>query len=56
MTRTNGPLALAFHAVFIAFILAPLVVVILVAFTPESYLSIPTTKPSRIRQSLSAAS
>jgi putative spermidine/putrescine transport system permease protein len=44
VTRTNGPLALAFHAVFIAFILAPLVVVILVAFTPESYLSIPTTK------------
>jgi putative spermidine/putrescine transport system permease protein len=44
MTRTNGSLALAFHGLFIAFILAPLVVVILVAFTPESYLSIPTTK------------
>ncbi|MCC6468294.1 MAG: ABC transporter permease [Alphaproteobacteria bacterium] len=43
MTR-NGPLALAFHAVFIAFILAPLIVVCLVAFTPESYLSVPTTR------------
>lgn len=37
----NGPLALAFHAVFVAFILAPLVVVVLVAFTPEGYLALP---------------
>ncbi|MSO77787.1 MAG: ABC transporter permease [Alphaproteobacteria bacterium] len=44
MTRRNGPLALVFHAAFIAFILAPLVVVCLVAFTPEAYLSIPTTR------------
>lgn len=41
MTR-NGPWALAFHGLFVAFILAPLVVVCLVAFTPEGYLSLPT--------------
>lgn len=40
--KTNGPLALAFHALFVAFILAPLVVVILVSFTSEGYLSLPT--------------
>lgn len=39
----NGPLALIFHTVFVAFTLAPLVVVCLVAFTPEAYLSLPTT-------------
>jgi putative spermidine/putrescine transport system permease protein len=44
MSGRNGPLALLFHAAFIAFILAPLVVVCLVAFTPEAYLSIPTTR------------
>jgi len=38
----NGPLALAFHTVFIAFIVAPLAVVCAVAFTPEGYLSLPT--------------
>jgi len=38
----NGPLALAFHALFIAFILAPIVIVCAVAFTPEGYLSLPT--------------
>ncbi|KLK90464.1 ABC transporter permease [Microvirga vignae] len=38
----NGPLALAFHAIFVVFILAPIVVVCAVAFTPESYLSLPT--------------
>ena len=38
----NGPLALIFHALFVIFTLAPLVVVCLVAFTPESYLSMPT--------------
>jgi putative spermidine/putrescine transport system permease protein len=42
MTR-NGPLALAFHALFVVFMLAPIVVVCLVAFTPEGFLSIPTT-------------
>lgn len=39
----NGPLALIFHTLFIIFTLAPLVVVCLVAFTPESYLSLPTS-------------
>jgi putative spermidine/putrescine transport system permease protein len=38
----NGPLALVFHALFIAFILAPIVIVCAVAFTPEGYLSLPT--------------
>jgi putative spermidine/putrescine transport system permease protein len=42
MTR-NGPIALAFHALFIAFILAPIVIVCVVAFTPEGYLSLPTS-------------
>ncbi len=38
----NGRLALAFHCVFVAFMLAPIVVVCAVAFTPEGYLSFPT--------------
>jgi putative spermidine/putrescine transport system permease protein len=38
----NGPLALAFHTLFIAFVLAPIVIVCVVAFTPEGYLSLPT--------------
>lgn len=38
----NGPLALLFHAFFIVFMLAPIVVVCLVAFTPEGFLSLPT--------------
>jgi putative spermidine/putrescine transport system permease protein len=38
----NGPVALVFHALFIAFILAPIVIVCVVAFTPEGYLSLPT--------------
>jgi putative spermidine/putrescine transport system permease protein len=38
----NGPIALVFHALFIAFILAPIVIVCAVAFTPEGYLSMPT--------------
>ena len=40
--RRNGPLALAFHTVFVIVMLAPIVVVCLVAFTPEGYLSLPT--------------
>lgn len=40
MTRLS-PFALLFHVFFLAFILAPLVVVVLVAFTPEGYLSFP---------------
>jgi putative spermidine/putrescine transport system permease protein len=38
----NGPLALVFHAAFVVFMLAPIVVVCAVAFTPEGYLSFPT--------------
>src|SRR4029079_7134070 len=40
--RTNGPLALTFHTIFVIVMLAPIVVVCLVAFTPEGYLSLPT--------------
>lgn len=39
----NGPWALLFHAVFVTFMLAPIVVVCCVAFTPEGFLSFPTT-------------
>ena len=38
----NGWLALTFHTLFIIFILAPIVVVCVVAFTPEGFLSYPT--------------
>lgn len=38
----NGPLSLVFNAVVVAFILAPLVVVCWVAFTPYSTLTLPT--------------
>jgi putative spermidine/putrescine transport system permease protein len=37
----NGPLALSFHALVVVFMLAPLAVVCLVAFTPENTLSLP---------------
>jgi putative spermidine/putrescine transport system permease protein len=37
----NGPLALVFHTLFVTFMLAPIVVVCLVAFTPEGFLSLP---------------
>ena len=37
----NGPFALLFHALVVAFTLAPLVVVCLVAFTPANTLSVP---------------
>jgi putative spermidine/putrescine transport system permease protein len=37
----NGPLALAFHALVVSFMLAPLVLVCLVAFTPADTLSVP---------------
>ncbi|HET7410486.1 MAG TPA: ABC transporter permease [Paracoccaceae bacterium] len=37
----NGPLALAFNALFVAFMVGPLVVVIGVAFTPEGFLEFP---------------
>ncbi|XUM22402.1 ABC transporter permease [Bradyrhizobium oligotrophicum S58] len=39
----NGPLALIFHAVFVVFMVAPILVVCWVAFTPEGFLSIPIT-------------
>ncbi|MGJ5042886.1 MULTISPECIES: ABC transporter permease [unclassified Bradyrhizobium] len=39
----NGPLALIFHAVFVVFMVAPIVVVCWVALTPEGFLSIPIT-------------
>ncbi|KRE17497.1 ABC transporter permease [Bosea sp. Root381] len=39
----NGPIALIFHGLVVAFVLAPLVVICLVAFTPENTLRIPTT-------------
>jgi putative spermidine/putrescine transport system permease protein len=38
----NGPLSLAFHGLFMAFLLAPVVLVCLIAFTPEGYLALPT--------------
>lgn len=40
----NGPLALLFNALVITFMLAPLVIVCVVAFTPENTLTIPTTE------------
>jgi putative spermidine/putrescine transport system permease protein len=38
----NGPVALVFHALFIGFIVAPLAIVCVVAFTPLGYISLPT--------------
>ena len=40
----NGPLALVFHALFVLFMVAPIAIVCVVAFTPTGYLSIPTTE------------
>lgn len=40
--QKNGPLALFYHALFITFTLAPLVVVGAVAFTDQGYISLPT--------------
>lgn len=42
--KRNGPLALAFHTAFVLFMVAPIAIVCVVAFTPEGFLSIPTTK------------
>ena len=42
----NGPFSLLFHALFIGFILAPLVIVCVVAFTPLGYISLPTDRVS----------
>ena len=38
----NGPFALGFHAAFTVFLIAPLAIVCLVAFTPGNLLSVPT--------------
>ncbi len=38
----NGPAALAFHALFVLFMVAPIAAVCAVAFTPEGFLSLPT--------------
>ncbi|TXC80987.1 ABC transporter permease [Paraburkholderia azotifigens] len=40
--RKNGFFALAFHTVVILFVLAPLAIVVLVAFTPDETLTLPT--------------
>ena len=40
----NGPLALLYHALFVVFMLAPILVVCCVAFTPEGFLSFPTDR------------
>ncbi|OZI68432.1 ABC transporter permease [Bordetella genomosp. 1] len=42
MTFRNGPIGLIFHTLFIAFILAPIVMVCAVAFTGEGFISLPT--------------
>ena len=39
--QKNGPLALSFHTVVTLFMLAPLIIVCLVAFTPKDTLSVP---------------
>lgn len=38
----NGPLALFYHTLFVVFMLAPIAIVCIVAFTPEGFLSFPT--------------
>ena len=40
----NSPVALLFNALVISFMLAPLLIVCIVAFTPENTLTIPTTR------------
>ena len=40
--QKNSPLALVYHALFITFILAPLAVVVAVAFTDKGFISFPT--------------
>lgn len=44
--RRNGIPALIFHGLLVVFMLAPLLIVCVVAFTPEGYLSLPTRGPS----------
>lgn len=40
--RRNGPVALVFHTLVMLFVLAPLAIVVLVAFTPDETLTLPT--------------
>lgn len=40
--RRNGWFSLAYHALFVAFMLAPLAVVVAVSFTGKGYISLPT--------------
>ncbi len=42
MYLRNGPIGLAFHTLFILFILAPIVMVCAVAFTGEGFISLPS--------------
>lgn len=42
--RNNGPISLFFSTLVIVFMLAPLVIVCLVAFTPDNTMTIPTSK------------
>ncbi|UFZ07765.1 ABC transporter permease [Bradyrhizobium ontarionense] len=44
--RHNGPIALLFHTLVVGFVLAPLAVICLVAFTPANTLTLPTTQVS----------
>lgn len=44
--RRNSSFAVLFHLLFVVFMLAPLAIVCIVAFTPEGYLSLPTRGPS----------
>lgn len=40
--QRNGTVSLIFHSLFVIFLLAPLVVVVIVSFTPKGYLAYPT--------------
>jgi putative spermidine/putrescine transport system permease protein len=42
MPPRNGPIGLIFHTIFVLFILAPLLLVCAVAFTPQGFISLPT--------------
>jgi putative spermidine/putrescine transport system permease protein len=44
--QSNGPVAVVFHTLVVVFMLAPLVVICLVAFTPANTLTLPTTQLS----------
>lgn len=46
MSGRNGFWSLLFHAFFVAFVMGPILVVCVIAFTPEGYLSLPVNGPS----------